>query len=54
VVAPQAVMSWAAERAPAPALSVLPGVGHFFHGRLRELQSVVVDFVSARNLAPQK
>jgi alpha/beta superfamily hydrolase len=54
VVAPQAVMSWAAERAPAPAVSVLPGAGHFFHGRLRELQAVVADFVSARNLATQK
>jgi alpha/beta superfamily hydrolase len=25
-------------------VKVLPGVGHFFHGRLTELASLVVDF----------
>jgi alpha/beta superfamily hydrolase len=30
---------------------VLPGVGHFFHGRLRELQAVVVDFLRAQGAA---
>jgi alpha/beta superfamily hydrolase len=29
----------------------MPGVGHFFHGRLRELQTLVVDFVHERGLA---
>jgi uncharacterized protein len=51
VVAPQGVIGWAAECEPEPTVTVLPGVGHFFHGRLRELQSVVVEFVRAQNLA---
>jgi alpha/beta superfamily hydrolase len=54
VVEPQGVLSWAAQQHPQPTVSVLPGVGHFFHGRLRELQSVVVDFLRARALgAPE-
>jgi alpha/beta superfamily hydrolase len=30
---------------------MLPGVGHFFHGRLRELAALVVDFARERALA---
>jgi alpha/beta superfamily hydrolase len=41
VVAPQAVLEWAAARHPAPQLSVLAGAGHFFHGRLNELRETV-------------
>lgn len=51
VVEPQGVLDWAAQRRPAPAVRVLPGVGHFFHGRLRELQAVVVDFLRAQGAA---
>ena len=44
LVDPKAVLRWAARLVPAPEVKLLPGVGHFFHGRLRELQSLVVDF----------
>jgi uncharacterized protein len=47
VVAPQAVRAWAHGLAPAPTLRMLPGAGHFFHGRLNELRDAVVDFMSA-------
>ena len=39
------VSAFAARSSPAPTLQVLAGVDHFFHGRLRELQTAVVDFV---------
>jgi alpha/beta superfamily hydrolase len=42
VVEPQAIIAWAAALIPAPRLIVLPGVGHFFHGRLQELRDAVV------------
>jgi alpha/beta superfamily hydrolase len=41
VVNPKAVIAWAASLNPAPRLVVLPGVGHFFHGRLQELRNAV-------------
>jgi alpha/beta superfamily hydrolase len=41
VVNPKAVIAWAASLSPAPRLVVLPGVGHFFHGRLQELRNAV-------------
>ena len=51
VVDAQSVLQWAQERLPAPTVKLLPGVGHFFHGRLRELSTLVVDFVHERGLA---
>jgi uncharacterized protein len=45
------VVDWAASLQPSPEVALLPGVGHFFHGRLRELSQVVLDFVRARSLA---
>lgn len=45
------VLEWAAARRPAPTVKLLPGVGHFFHGRLTELASLVVDFAHERGLA---
>jgi len=30
---------------PAPQLAVLPGAGHFFHGRLSELRDAVLAFL---------
>jgi uncharacterized protein len=50
LVAASAVIDWAAHLAPAPTLALLPGVGHFFHGRLRELREVVIDFARKRVL----
>jgi alpha/beta superfamily hydrolase len=45
VVDPQAVIAWASALTPAPRLRVLPGVGHFFHGRLHELRDAVIDAI---------
>ena len=44
VVDPQAVLSWAARVTPAPAVAVLTGASHFFHGRLPQLREAVVAF----------
>ena len=41
VVPPQEVLDWARRFAPPPRLAVLPGAGHFFHGRLNELREAV-------------
>lgn len=45
VVDPQAVIAWASALTPAPSLRVLPGVGHFFHGRLHDLRDAVIDAI---------
>jgi uncharacterized protein len=45
VVDPQAVIAWASALSPAPRLIVIPGVGHFFHGRLHDLRSAVIDAI---------
>jgi alpha/beta superfamily hydrolase len=45
VVDPGAIVDWVETLSPKPQLVVLPGVGHFFHGRLRELQDAVVDAI---------
>jgi len=45
VVEPAAVLEWAAGRSPVPTVSVLPGAGHFFHGRLHELRERVLAFL---------
>jgi uncharacterized protein len=43
VVNPTDVINWVNGLDPKPRLVVLPGVGHFFHGRLRELRDAVTD-----------
>jgi len=50
VVPAPAVLEWARSRVPrppvpAPQLAVLPGAGHFFHGRLSELRDAVLAFL---------
>ena len=45
VVDPAAVVNWANSLDPKPRLAVLPGVGHFFHGRLHELRDAVIDAI---------
>ncbi len=45
VVDPAAVIAWAAGLVPKPQLVVLPGAGHFFHGRLHELRAIVIDAI---------
>ncbi|MGB8327890.1 MAG: alpha/beta fold hydrolase [Steroidobacteraceae bacterium] len=41
------VRAWVAARAPAPDLLVLPGVDHFFHGRLHELRTALLAALAA-------
>jgi len=50
VVPAQAVIAWARTLVPAPELTVLPGAGHFFHGRINELRDTVLEFM--RRTAP--
>ncbi len=45
VIEPAAVLAWAGRQSPAPAVRVLAGAGHFFHGRLHELRQVVLEFL---------
>jgi len=45
VVSPDAVRSWARAFVPPPELVLIPGAGHFFHGRLVELREVVEAFI---------
>ncbi len=45
VVDPRAVIDWVDTLHPKPRLVVLPGVGHFFHGRLQELREAVIDAI---------
>ena len=40
-----AVRDWLSGIAPRPQALFLPGVGHFFHGRLNELKSALHGFV---------
>ncbi len=44
VIDPAAVLDWAKSLIPAPDVRVMPGAGHFFHGRLPELRAAVVEF----------
>ena len=46
VVDPDAVKGWVASREPQPRLEVMPGVGHFFHGKLTKLSALVDGFVA--------
>jgi len=45
LVDPSRVIDWVNTLDPKPRLVVLPGVGHFFHGRLRELRDAVIDAI---------
>jgi alpha/beta superfamily hydrolase len=47
VVPADRVLGWAATVKPAPQIRVLPGAGHFFHGRTLELRDAVLGFMSA-------
>lgn len=48
VIEPAAVLEWARRQSTAPTVSLLPGAGHFFHGRLHELRQVVLDFLASQ------
>jgi len=43
------IQQWAASLQPPPELVVVPGVDHFFHGRLSELRRIVVDWAGGRS-----
>lgn len=45
LVDPQDIQRWAAALASPPQVALLPGVDHFFHGRLNDLREVVLDWV---------
>ena len=47
VIDPAAVLGLAAAVRPVPRTVVLPGVGHFFHGRLPALRDAVLSAVEA-------
>jgi alpha/beta superfamily hydrolase len=49
VVSSQEVRSWCAALQPAPSVTLLPGVGHFFHGRLNELRDTALAFWQAHH-----
>jgi alpha/beta superfamily hydrolase len=52
VVPAEAVIAWAGTLVPAPQLTVLPGAGHYFHGRINELRDTVLEFM--RHAAPAR
>jgi uncharacterized protein len=43
----QEVQTWVETLVPRPELTLLPGVDHFFHGRLNDLRDAVVSWVEA-------
>jgi uncharacterized protein len=45
VVPPGQVLAWAQALSPAPTVQLLPGAGHFFHGRINQLRDLVVAFM---------
>ena len=47
VVPADFVLRWAATLSPPATVKVLPGAGHFFHGRISELREAVLDFLPA-------
>ncbi len=40
------VLAWARALEPVPAIALLPGAGHFFHGRINELRDAVLAFMA--------
>jgi alpha/beta superfamily hydrolase len=45
VVNHRAVLQWATGLTRPPQIALVPGVGHFFHGKLNELRQTVSDFM---------
>ncbi|MBV9697400.1 MAG: alpha/beta hydrolase [Gammaproteobacteria bacterium] len=45
VVPSESVLGWARSLTPHPDIAVLPGAGHFFHGRINELRDAVLAFM---------
>jgi len=49
VVPYKQVLKWATRLYPAPQTAYLNGVGHYFHGKLTTLQTVITDSITAHN-----
>ena len=47
IVKSSEVQAFAARFTPPPQLLLLPGVGHFFHGRLPELRDAAFEFLGS-------
>jgi uncharacterized protein len=47
VLDPRQIIDWAPRIVPPPRLAVLPGVSHFFHGRLNDLRDTIVQSLAA-------
>ena len=45
VVNHESVLGWTRALAPAPQIEIMPGAGHFFHGRLTVLRSLVGEWL---------
>jgi alpha/beta superfamily hydrolase len=45
IVPVEAVVAWVRALSPAPELTILPGAGHFFHGRLQDLKHAILAHV---------
>lgn len=52
VVAAEAVRRWCARIAPAPTFELWPGTGHYFHGRLNDLERAVAELFGPGLRAP--
>ena len=52
VIEPSAVLDWVRRQTSPPVERVLPGAGHFFHGRLHDLRAVVLEFLRAQTGTP--
>jgi alpha/beta superfamily hydrolase len=52
VVEPSAVLAWVSRHSPPPVIRLLPGAGHFFHGRLHDLRTVVLEFLRTSKQTP--
>jgi alpha/beta superfamily hydrolase len=48
VVQPARMLDWARALRPQPAIQVMAGAGHYFHGRLPELRDLVAAFLNQR------
>ena len=45
------VLKWATRLYPAPQTVYLDGVGHYFHGKLTSLQTIITDSITAQTSA---
>lgn len=50
VVPAEEVFTWVASRPESPQLIRMPGVGHFFHGKLIELREAIVKAINERSI----